>query len=85
MRLIVAALIGSIGVVASALLLPATSTADPSDDPCPLAVPFLCRVLPIAPELDGDVDLTKQVPLTGPAAPAPDSLPSAEICASGCV
>ncbi|WP_319455976.1 MULTISPECIES: fibronectin-binding protein [unclassified Mycobacterium] len=49
--------------------------ATPADDPCPLAMSFLCGFLPIAPDLDGDVDLTKQLPPADPTAPAPDSLP----------
>jgi hypothetical protein len=44
------------------------ATADPDDDPCGLAVNLFCRFLPMAPELDGDVDLTKQLP---PAPPTP--------------
>jgi hypothetical protein len=56
-----------IGVVAAGSLMPPVATADPDDDPCGLAVNLFCRFLPIAPELDGDVDLTKQVP------PAPTS------------
>ena len=42
--------------------------ADSDDDRCGLAVTLFCRFLPIAPELDGDVDLTKQLP---PAPPTP--------------
>lgn len=52
--------------------------ASPADDPCPLAMSFLCGFLPIAPDLDGDVDLTKQLPPADPTAPAPDSLPPAD-------
>jgi len=60
------------------------SAADPSDDPCSLAVTFFCRFVPMAPDLVGDVDLTKQLPPADPAAPAPDSLPPADLCARGC-
>jgi hypothetical protein len=67
MRLIAAALIGSAGVVVAALMLPATATANPADDPCALMASFLCRFVPVAPDLDGDVDLTTQVPATEPA------------------
>jgi hypothetical protein len=84
MRLI-AALIGSAGVVLAALILPATATADPADDPCALIASFLCRFVPIAPDLDGDVDLTTQVPATDPATPPAESLPPADGCANGCL
>jgi hypothetical protein len=56
------------------LMVPSAAMAAPADDPCPLAMSFLCGFLPIAPELDGDVDLTKQLPPTDPAAPTSDSL-----------
>jgi hypothetical protein len=51
-----------IGVVVAGSLMPPVATADPDDDPCGLAVNLFCRFLPMASELDGDVDLTKQVP-----------------------
>jgi hypothetical protein len=51
-----------IGVVVAGSLMPPVATADPDDDPSGLAVNLFCRFLPIAPELDGDVDLTKQPP-----------------------
>jgi hypothetical protein len=41
-------------------------------------------MVPLAPNLDGDLDLTKQQPPADPNAPAPDSLPPADICARGC-
>ena len=65
-------------------LLSAPEIADPSEHPCQLAVTFLCRFVPIAPELDGDIDLTKQQPPADPAAPAPDTLPPVDVCANGC-
>lgn len=85
MRLVAVMVIASISVAVAGWVAPARAVADPSDDPCPLAVSLLCRFVPIAPELDGDVDLTKQMPPDDPAAPAPDSLPPVDICASGCV
>jgi hypothetical protein len=57
-----------IAVVVAGSLMPPVATAAPDDDPCGLAVNLFCRFLPIAPELDGDVDLTKQPP---PAPPTP--------------
>jgi hypothetical protein len=52
------AVIIALGVVAALGLAP-TAGADPSDDPCQLAVSFLCRFVPMAPDLDHDVDLTQ--------------------------
>jgi hypothetical protein len=51
------------------------------DNPCDLAVSFFCRFVPIAPDLDGDVDLSTQVP----SAPPDESLPPVDICARGCM
>jgi hypothetical protein len=51
------------------------------DNPCDLALGLFCRFLPLAPDLDGDVDLSTQVPL----APPDESLPPGDICARGCV
>lgn len=76
-----AALLGVIGLNA---FLTVPAGADPADDPCQFAMVFFCRLLPMAPALDGDVDLTKQVPGADPAELPPDSLPTAGICAEGC-
>ncbi|OPX10182.1 hypothetical protein [Mycobacterium sp. AT1] len=56
----------------------------PADDPCQLAVSFLCRFMPIAPDLDHNLDLTRLQP-TGPGAPLPEDLPLPDVCAFGCV
>ena len=77
--------IASVVIGVAGWMVPARAVADPADDPCPLAVSLLCRFVPIAPALDGDVDLTKRMPPADPAAPAPDSVSPADICASGCV
>jgi hypothetical protein len=84
-RLIAVMVIASVGVAVGGWILPATAMADPANDPCPLAASFFCRFVPIAPDLGGDVDLTKQVSPADPAAPSPDSLPPADVCASGCI
>lgn len=49
--------------------------ADQDDVPCPLAMVLLCRMLPISPELDGDVDLT--TPTVSPGREAAQSEPPA--------
>jgi hypothetical protein len=79
-----------IGVVAlsalcSAVFLAAPASADPSDDPCELAVTFLCHFVPIAPDLDHNIDLTQLQPPVDQAGPLPESLPPADICANGCI
>jgi hypothetical protein len=70
------AVIIALGVVAGALGLAPTAGADPADDPCQLAVSFLCRFVPMAPDLDHDVDLTQDPgALNGQPLPEP---PAAE-------
>ena len=53
------AVVIAIGTTAVALGLAAPAAAAPGDDPCPLAMAFLCRMLPVAPDLDHDIDLTQ--------------------------
>jgi hypothetical protein len=55
------------------------------DDPCALAITFLCRFMPVAPDLDGDLDLTLQQPPVGAGMPAPESLPPIDPCSMGCI
>jgi hypothetical protein len=78
-------LAASAGVIGLSAFLAAPASAHPADDPCGLAMSFFCRFVPMAPELDGDVDLTTQPPPADPAVLPPDSLPPADICAKGCV
>jgi hypothetical protein len=78
------AVVVAVGVLGAPIALAVPSVANTTDDPCGLAVSFLCRFMPIAPDLDGDVDLTTPLPSTDTAAPAPDSPPPADACASGC-
>ena len=47
------------GVIASGWCSPATAMADPSEPSCPLALVLMCKMLPIAPDLEGDIDLTQ--------------------------
>ncbi|MCV7283631.1 fibronectin-binding protein [Mycolicibacterium flavescens] len=53
--------------------------------PCELALAFLCRYIPMAPELDHDIDLTQQQPPADPNAPLPEMRPPADPCAMGCI
>lgn len=69
----------------------APASANPGD-PCPLAVSFLCNFVPIAPDLDHNIDLTQNsgtiagqpVPQM-PSAPDYDYGPPADVCANGCI
>jgi hypothetical protein len=76
--------IATAAALAAGLLLAAPATAEPGDNPCELAISFLCKFVPIAPELEGDVDLTQQQP-GDPNAPPPESLPVVDPCAAGCI
>jgi hypothetical protein len=77
--------IAAASVLAAGLLLAVPATAEPGDNPCEFAVNFLCKFVPIAPDLEGDVDLTKDEPPADPNAPPPESLPVVDPCAAGCI
>jgi hypothetical protein len=83
-RAVTKTLVASAGFIGLSALIGLPAHAAPADNPCPLAVSMVCRFVPIAPDLDGDIDLTTQVPPADPAAPAPDSAPPADVCARGC-
>jgi hypothetical protein len=94
-------LIGVLAIASAALVLSGwasarSAIADPADDPCPLSMAFVCRFVPIAPELEGDVDLTKQQAPADPASsglhsPGDSAVPvlvpqgTADICGNGCI
>lgn len=78
------ATIAAVATLGAAVFLAAPAGAEPGDNLCALAINFLCRFVPIAPELEGDVDLTKDQP-AAPNAPPADSLPVADPCAAGCI
>jgi hypothetical protein len=77
--------IAAASALAAAMFLAVPAGADPGDNPCELAVNFLCRFVPIAPDLQGDVDLTIKLPPADPNAPPPESLPVVNPCAAGCI
>jgi hypothetical protein len=52
----------AVAMAAGMLGWAAPAGAEPVDNPCELAIGLLCRFLPIAPELDHDVDLTVDQP-----------------------
>jgi hypothetical protein len=68
---------------AVSLAVPAAAQQDrPS---CDLALTFICNIIPMAPELDHDVDLTDQQPPADPNAPNPETLPPLDPCSAGCI
>ena len=77
-----AALLLGITLVPTAEAAPAG--AEPGDDPCRPAI-SLCAFLPIAPDLDGDLDLTKRLPPGDSTAPQISSLPPVNPCLQGCI
>jgi hypothetical protein len=76
--------IAAVGAGCATVFLAVPAGAEPGDNPCELAVTFLCKFVPIAPQLEGDIDLTQQQP-ADPNAPPPESLPPADPCAGGCI
>jgi hypothetical protein len=76
--------IAAMAALAAGVLLGIPASAEPGDNPCEPAVNFLCRFVPIAPDLDHDIDLSPQQPVD-PNAPPPESLPVVDPCAAGCI
>jgi hypothetical protein len=74
----------AVAALGAAVFLAAPASAEPGDNPCELAITFLCRIVPVAPDLDHDVDLTQQQQVD-PNAPPPESLPVVDPCAAGCI
>jgi hypothetical protein len=77
--------IGAVAALAAGILLATPANAEPGDNPCELAFNFFCRFIPIAPDLEGNIDLTQQQPPADPNAPPPESLPVVDPCAAGCI
>ena len=74
-----------VSAVGAAVFLAGPASAEPGDNPCDLAVNFVCRFVPIAPDLEDDVDLTQLQPPVDPNAPLPESLPPLDPCSAGCI
>jgi hypothetical protein len=70
---------------AATVFLSGTAHADPGGPPPCGPLGIVCNLLPMAPELDEDVDLTQRYQ------PAPEelidaeNLPPVDVCAMGCV
>jgi len=71
--------------LATGLMVATPASAEPGDNPCEFAISFVCHIVPVAPDLDHDVDLTQQQPPADPNAPPPDSLPVVDPCTAGCI
>lgn len=76
--------VAATAALTAGVLLATPANAEPGDNPCELAINFLCQFVPIAPDLDHNVDLTQQQPVD-PNAPPPESLPVVDPCAAGCI
>lgn len=79
------ALITAAAMATTAVLSAVPASAQPGPPPCEFALSFICNVIPMAPDLDHNVDLTEQLPPADPNAPLPESLPVADPCAAGCI
>ncbi|MGU3652782.1 fibronectin-binding protein [Mycolicibacterium sp. A43C] len=77
------AVAASIAASIASVVMASPVHAEPVDEPCALAVSLLCRFVPIAPSLDGDVDYTQQQP--GAGILAPESAQPVDPCISGCI
>ncbi|SBS79088.1 conserved exported hypothetical protein [uncultured Mycobacterium sp.] len=94
MRAVHKVLVSVVGAVGVALGSAGPVHADPAGDPCQLAVTFLCKYMPLAPDLDHDIDLTQgsatvngrsmpELPAAG--AGADESAPPPDVCSMGCI
>jgi hypothetical protein len=76
--------LGAATAPAAGTLFAMPANADPGDNPCEFAINYFCKFMPIAPDLEGDIDLTQQQPVD-PNTPPPESLPVVDPCAAGCI
>ncbi len=79
------AIIAAVAMCGAAVALAAPAGAQPGRPPCDLALSFICNIIPMAPDLDQDVDLTQQFPAADPNAPLPETLPPLDPCSAGCI
>ena len=78
-------LLAAVLAVAAGAAATAPAAAEPGENPCELALSFVCHFAPIAPDLDHDVDLTQQLSPDGPAIAPSDPLPPTNPCSAGCI
>ncbi len=79
------AIIATVAACGAAVWLAAPAPAQQGPPKCDLALSFVCNMIPMAPELDHDVDLTQQLPPVDPNAPLPETLPPLDPCSAGCI
>jgi len=72
----------AVAAISSAMSAPAY--ANPEGPPCNGIAGLLCKVIPMAPALEGDIDLTTNQPVD-PSVPPPEDRRPADICANGCM
>jgi hypothetical protein len=77
--------LAALSALAAAAVLAAPADAEPGDNPCEFAISFFSKYVPIAPDLEGDIDLTQQQPPADPNAPLPETLPPNDVCVNGCI
>jgi len=51
--------VAAVGAAVAAFCCAPQAGADRGNDPCELAIPLLCKFMPVAPDLDHDIDLTQ--------------------------
>ena len=78
-------MIAAVAAYGAAVLLAGPAAAQPGPPPCDFALSVICNFVPMAPDLDHDIDLTDQLPPADPNAPLPDTLPVLDPCAAGCI
>jgi len=78
-------LLAAVLAVAAGTAATAPAAAEPGENPCELALSFVCHFVPIAPDLDQDVDLTQQLSPDGAAIPPSDPLSPTNPCSAGCI
>jgi hypothetical protein len=72
-RITLAAITVGGALMAPCWYVPATAVADPGEPSCPLSMILMCGLLPVAPDLDDDIDLTQPSLVVNPPALPPDS------------
>jgi hypothetical protein len=82
-RIALAAITVGGALMAPCWYAPATAVADAGEPLCPLSMILMCRLLPVAPDLDDDVDLTQPLPQSSvevtPPLPLPAGVPGAPL------
>jgi hypothetical protein len=79
------AVLGRMLLAAAFAVAAGMAAAEPGENPCELALSFVCHFVPIAPDLDQDVDLTQQLSPDGAAIPPSDALSPTNPCSAGCI